>query len=108
MNLLSTMNSRGCKIRAGQYAARYHRVRYDPHGCQPPFGRPQRAAQCSPARTHWMEDSVQPAEVAIIGLACRLPAAATPGEFWRLVRDGLEATALPGNVAEFDADFFNL
>ena len=49
-----------------------------------------------------------PTDVAIIGLACRLPAAANPGDFWHLVRDGLEASELPGNIAEFDADFFNL
>jgi acyl transferase domain-containing protein len=47
-------------------------------------------------------------DVAIIGLACRFPSAAGPRDFWRLVRDGLEVTQLPGDVAEFDADFFNL
>lgn len=47
-------------------------------------------------------------DVAIIGLACRFAAAANPREFWRLIRDGGEATRLPGDVAEFDADFFNL
>ena len=47
-------------------------------------------------------------DVAIIGLACRFPAAADPRDFWCLIRDGLEVTQLPGNVAEFDADFFNL
>ncbi|HWX99036.1 MAG TPA: polyketide synthase, partial [Mycobacterium sp.] len=47
-------------------------------------------------------------DVAIIGLACRFPAAVGPRDFWRLVRDGLEVTQLPGDVAEFDADFFNL
>ena len=47
-------------------------------------------------------------DIAIIGLACRFPAAAGPRDFWRLVRDGLEVTQLPGDVAEFDADFFNL
>jgi acyl transferase domain-containing protein len=47
-------------------------------------------------------------DVAIIGLACRFPSAAGPGDFWRLVRAGLEVTQLPGDVAEFDADFFNL
>ena len=51
---------------------------------------------------------MQPAEVAIVGLACRFPAAATPGEFWQLLRDGREATRLPDNGIEFDADFFNL
>ncbi|OMC11778.1 type I polyketide synthase [Mycobacterium sp. SP-6446] len=47
-------------------------------------------------------------DVAIIGLACRFPSAAGPRDFWRLVRDGREATQLPCDVAEFDADFFNL
>ncbi|MCV7408097.1 polyketide synthase [Mycobacterium florentinum] len=47
-------------------------------------------------------------DVAIIGLACRLPGAAGPRDFWRLVRDGREETRLPGDIAEFDADFFNL
>ena len=46
--------------------------------------------------------------VAVIGLACRFPGAANPGDFWSLIRDGREATQLPGDVAEFDADFFNL
>ncbi|OBA60950.1 polyketide synthase [Mycobacterium sp. 1100029.7] len=49
-----------------------------------------------------------PTDVAIVGLACRLPGAATPRDFWNLLRDGREATELPGNGAEFDADFFNL
>ncbi len=47
-------------------------------------------------------------DVAIIGLACRFPAAAGPHEFWRLLCNGLEAARLPGDVAEFDAKFFNL
>lgn len=51
---------------------------------------------------------MQPVDVAVIGLACRFPAAAGPRDFWRLIRDGLEATELPVDVAEFDADFFNV
>ncbi len=48
-------------------------------------------------------------DVAIIGLACRFPAAANSRDFWRLIRDGREATEpVIDNVAEFDADFFNL
>jgi acyl transferase domain-containing protein len=47
-------------------------------------------------------------DVAIIGLACRFPAVTGPHQFWRLLCDGLEATRLPGDVAEFDADFFNV
>jgi acyl transferase domain-containing protein len=73
-----------------------------------------------------VEDAVRPADVAIIGLACRFPGAADPGGFWRVIRDGLEVTRAPGegagaqtrairqreglldNVADFDADFFNV
>jgi acyl transferase domain-containing protein len=69
-----------------------------------------------------VEDGVQPADVAIIGLACRFPAAVNPGDFWRVIRDGLEVTRPPDaesrasqsreglldNVADFDADFFNV
>ncbi len=69
---------------------------------------------------------MQAADVAIIGLACRFPGAADPAGFWRVIRDGLETTRVPGedaqaeprasrqreglldNVAEFDADFFNV
>jgi acyl transferase domain-containing protein len=51
---------------------------------------------------------LQPTDVAIIGLACRFPAAANPRDLWHLIHDGLEVAQLPGNVAEFDADFFNL
>jgi acyl transferase domain-containing protein len=51
---------------------------------------------------------VPPTDVAIIGLACRFPAAANPPAFWRLMCDGREVTQMPDNVADFDADFFNL
>jgi acyl transferase domain-containing protein len=64
-----------------------------------------------------VEDGVRPADVAIIGLACRYPAANGPAEFWRVLRDGLEVTSrregqtrrgsLDG-VAEFDAEFFGV
>ncbi|OBH12730.1 type I polyketide synthase [Mycobacterium sp. E3247] len=47
-------------------------------------------------------------DVAIIGLACRFPGAQNPRDFWGVLRDGREATRLPGDVAEFDADFFHL
>lgn len=52
--------------------------------------------------------AVRPAAVAIIGLACRFPDAETPAEFWRLLRDGREASQLPYDAAEFDADFFHV
>lgn len=51
---------------------------------------------------------MQPTDIAIIGLACRFPAAAGPGEFWRLIRDGREVTEPLAAVAEFDAAFFDL
>ncbi|MER7842083.1 SDR family NAD(P)-dependent oxidoreductase [Streptomyces sp. NPDC096040] len=34
--------------------------------------------------------------VAVVGLACRLPGAADPAEFWRLLRDGRDALGEPG------------
>ncbi len=34
--------------------------------------------------------------VAVVGLACRLPGAANPAEFWRLLRDGRDALGEPG------------
>ncbi len=51
---------------------------------------------------------MQPKDIAIIGLACRYPAASNPRDFWRLIRDGREVAQQPGNASEFDADFFNL
>ena len=52
---------------------------------------------------------MQPTDVAIIGLACRFPGARSPLDFWRLLRDGVEVTeSAIDNVAEFDANFFNL
>src|SRR6201996_6545793 len=47
-------------------------------------------------------------DVAVIGLACRLPGAATSRDFWHLVRDGREVTDPPCDAALFDAAFFNL
>src|ERR1700727_1071613 len=51
---------------------------------------------------------MSPTDVAVIGLACRLPGAATGRDFWHLIRDGREENEWPGDTAEFDADFFNL
>ena len=60
------------------------------------------------------------ADVAVIGLACRFPAADSPAEFWRIIRDGEEVTGPPreanptgregllGDIAAFDADFFHV
>lgn len=55
-----------------------------------------------------MPSDVRPEDVAIVGIACRFPGAAGPGEFWQLIRDGREASRLPVDPAEFDADFFNV
>ncbi|OBK98317.1 polyketide synthase [Mycobacterium asiaticum] len=50
-----------------------------------------------------------PSAIAVIGLACRFPAADGPRQFWHLLRDGREAPKSLGDaVAEFDADFFNI
>ncbi len=37
---------------------------------------------------------MSPTDIAIIGLACRFPAAAGPRDFWHVVRDGREVTQL--------------
>ncbi|MDT5223162.1 MAG: hypothetical protein QOG19_569 [Mycobacterium sp.] len=57
----------------------------------------------------WRKDAVEPTDIAIIGLACRFPAAASPGDFWRLIRDGRESagSAIDGG-ADFDAQFFGI
>ena len=56
-------------------------------------------------------------DIAVVGMSCRLPGAATVGEFWHLLRDGRDAVtrqadgtwrgALPEH-GEFDADFFGI
>jgi len=72
-------------------------------------------------------------DIAVVGMACRFPGAASPGEFWRNLRDGVEsitqlsvrdmldaglqpaeanderrvaAASTPVGVADFDARFF--
>ncbi|MGH3401819.1 MAG: type I polyketide synthase [Streptosporangiaceae bacterium] len=74
-------------------------------------------------------------DIAVVGMACRFPGAADPGEFWRNLRDGAEsitqlsmrdmldaglqpaeasdarrvaAAAMPVGVADFDAGFFGI
>ncbi|WP_159058940.1 type I polyketide synthase, partial [Streptomyces caeruleatus] len=65
-------------------------------------------------------------EIAVVGLSCRLPKAAGPAEFWRLLRDGVDAigeaphdrwvgdTHSPrrggflDQIDHFDADFFGI
>ncbi|ORW64703.1 hypothetical protein AWC22_03060 [Mycobacterium riyadhense] len=81
------------------------------------------------------ERFLQSHDIAIIGLACRFPGASNPGEFWHLLRNGRDATSpaslrssyrdsgrhcarnveaserregLIDNVADFDAEFFNI
>ncbi|MCW3845022.1 polyketide synthase, partial [Micromonospora yasonensis] len=71
------------------------------------------------------EGSGRPYPVAVVGLACRLPGAADPGAFWRLLRAGADAVgevpadrwgadgtvrhgAFLDDVGDFDADFFGV
>ncbi|KQH79051.1 polyketide synthase [Mycobacterium gordonae] len=51
---------------------------------------------------------MQPTDIAIIGVACRFPGAASPREFWALLREGREVIEPLPEVADFDAEFFNL
>ncbi|MEV0446842.1 SDR family NAD(P)-dependent oxidoreductase [Streptomyces sp. NPDC050600] len=41
--------------------------------------------------------------IAVVGVACRLPGAANPEEFWRLLRDGVDAV-VPTPPERWDAD----
>ncbi|WP_033411517.1 type I polyketide synthase, partial [Nonomuraea coxensis] len=67
----------------------------------------------------------EPVAVAVVGMACRLPRAADPGRFWRLLKDGVDAVTEapegrrePGaayprggfldDVDGFDAAFFGI
>ncbi|QLL10202.1 type I polyketide synthase [Mycobacterium vicinigordonae] len=47
-------------------------------------------------------------DIAVIGLACRFPAAADPRAFWRLLQDGHEMVGSLQSAADFDAGFFNV
>ncbi|MFH9908243.1 type I polyketide synthase, partial [Streptomyces sp. NPDC017225] len=63
------------------------------------------------------EQHTEDNDIAVVGMACRLPGAATVGEFWHLLRDGRDAVtpqadgtrrgALPAH-GEFDAGFFGM
>ncbi|MPY80191.1 MAG: amino acid adenylation domain-containing protein [Actinophytocola sp.] len=45
-------------------------------------------------------------DIAIVGIGCRFPGASTPGEFWRLLRDGVDAvTEIPPERFDVDALF---
>ncbi|MGC4807684.1 SDR family NAD(P)-dependent oxidoreductase [Micromonospora sp. DT233] len=70
-----------------------------------------------------MAGGSRPEPVAIVGLSCRLPGAADPAAFWRLLRDGTDAvTEVPAgrepvggrwggfldDVEGFDAGFFGI
>jgi 8,8a-deoxyoleandolide synthase len=62
--------------------------------------------------------------IAVVGMACRLPRAVDPGEFWALLRDGVDTIGEPpearradasvprggflDRVDEFDAEFFGI
>ncbi|WP_116438920.1 type I polyketide synthase, partial [Pseudofrankia asymbiotica] len=93
-----------------------------------PYGPPIAAA--TPAEAVAGTPTGQREPIAVIGIACRLPAAADPDAFWRLLREGTSAiaavpegrwdrprdTAVPGpalggflpRVDEFDAGFFGI
>ncbi|MFJ8888898.1 type I polyketide synthase, partial [Streptomyces sp. NPDC102402] len=56
-------------------------------------------------------------DIAVVGMACRLPGADTPEEFWQLLRTGNHGIvqqedgtwrATVGNHGEFDAEFFGM
>ncbi|WP_308102876.1 MULTISPECIES: SDR family NAD(P)-dependent oxidoreductase [unclassified Nocardia] len=54
-------------------------------------------------------------EVAIVGMACRVPGAESVAEYWRLLRDGVDATGAGtprdrrlARVRRFDAAFFGI
>ncbi|VBA57769.1 type I polyketide synthase [Mycobacterium attenuatum] len=51
---------------------------------------------------------MNPDDIAIVGLACRFPGGAGPGEFWRALRDGREAAGFTVGSADFDAEFFDV
>ncbi|AGZ53763.1 type I polyketide synthase [Mycobacterium kansasii] len=51
---------------------------------------------------------MNPGDIAIIGLACRFPAAPGPGEFWQVLRDGRETAGPMAGSADFDAEFFDI
>ena len=50
---------------------------------------PERSALAADAATGSAPDSA----VAVVGISCRLPQAADPGAFWRLLRDGVDAVS---------------
>ncbi|MFG2357985.1 SDR family NAD(P)-dependent oxidoreductase [Streptomyces sp. NPDC048521] len=43
-----------------------------------------------------VRDAADQEPVAVVGLACRLPGASNPAEFWQLLRDGRDALGEPG------------
>ena len=65
---------------------------------------------------------VDSSDIAIVGMACRLPGAANLSQLWRLLRDGVDATSavpperglgvaragLVDQVDQFDAEFFGI
>ncbi|MEB3905137.1 type I polyketide synthase [Mycobacterium ulcerans] len=59
-------------------------------------------------RQHGDGDQEFASAVAIIGVACRIPGAANPGEFWELVSEGHEVAKPIDHVGDFDAEFFNV
>jgi phthiocerol/phenolphthiocerol synthesis type-I polyketide synthase D len=91
-----------------------------------------RAIASGPETVATTEDQTDQEAVAVVGLACRFPGAATPTEFWRLLTDGRDAVsevpegrwehfapdvadhdvprfgAFLDDVAAFDAAFFGI
>ncbi len=96
----------------------------------------QPPAEAQQGQRRWQRrqrKSDQPDDIAVIGLACRFPGAASPAEFWQNLQNGVEsitffsdaeilatgvdpdlvrhpnyvkASPILDNVEEFDADFF--
>jgi acyl transferase domain-containing protein len=78
-------------------------------------------AHTGPMSTPAADGERQHVPIAVVGLSCRLPGAATPAEFWRLLRDGSSTVGAPPagrtgrgaagylqRIDEFDAEFFGI
>ncbi|MCX4704048.1 alpha/beta fold hydrolase [Streptomyces sp. NBC_01373] len=92
---------------------------------EPAVRGPRRSSRVAARRTGG-EQSMSALEIAVVGLACRLPGAPDPQSFWRVLRDGVDAVteAPPGRwdsdllphrfggfldeVDGFDAEFFGV
>ncbi|MFG3714249.1 SDR family NAD(P)-dependent oxidoreductase [Micromonospora sp. NPDC047730] len=64
--------------------------------------RPASGPAATPVRTGPVPAADEP--IAVVGMACRVPGADGPDEFWRLLRDGVDATApVPRDRWDVDA-----